>query len=333
MHPTWVYVDNGVVHNLFEKRGQNLLQGGIVIDSYNLPYTDSVVVGIEGVEHTYRGAISIYVDPLGNLNIINHIKLEDAVKSITPSIPVGKKNGELIKLKSIIARTTLLYLAKRNRIIPDSSDFFVYKGRDTETPISNFTSKFTIGELLTENDSLIIPFFHINSGGLTESGEDLGCPYDYLTPVIDTFARFGRHFTWERKITKDSLKSLLGITELNILKFTTSGRALSFAGPGDDVIDADYVKKILNLPSLLLDAEEQKDTIYIFGRGKGKGLGISLESADYMTSSGMSYIDVIRFFFKGKVEITRREENEELYRIPLVQYFKKAGTCSYNRQN
>lgn len=331
MNPSWVYVDNEKVHYLFEKRGNNLTQGGISIKSYNLPYTDSVVVSVKGREHTYRGEISIYVDRLGKLNIINRIKLEDAVKSIIPTIPVGEKNGELVKLKSVIARTILLYLSLKKKIIPDSTEFFVYRGRDTETPIGNFASRFTNGMILTEKDTLIIPFYHINSGGITESGRDEGCFYPYLVPVIDTFAKHGKHFEWESVITKDSLKKLLGITELIPFNFTSSGRVLSFKDENGNIVPKSRVQKVLNLPSLLVSIDDRNDTIYIFGRGKGNGLGISLESADYMTSSGMSYFDVINFFFQGKVKIIRRVNNEELYRIPLVQYPKETGTCSYNR--
>ncbi len=331
MNPNWVYVDNGKIRYLFEKKGNRLTQGGITISSYNLPYTDSVVVGVEGKEHTYRGEISIYVDPSGSLNIINRVRLEDAVKSVISTIPVGERNGELLKLKSIMARTMLLYLARTKRIVPDSTDFFVYTGRDGESPLGNFASKFTIGAFLTEDDSLIVPFYHINSGGITESGDDVDCPYDYLISKIDTFARFGKNFEWKRVITRDSLFRVLATKVLEPFEFTSSGRVSSFITDSDRVIPADTVKNILKLPSLLIYTEESKDTIYIYGRGKGTGLGISLESADYMTSSGMSYEDVIRFFYGGKVNITRRFTNEELYRIPLVQYSQKAGTCSHYR--
>ncbi len=331
MHPGWVYVDDGKIHYLFEKHGNKLVQGGITLPSYHLPYTDSVVVSVEGKEHTYRGEISIYINHSGELMIINKVKLEDAVKSILSTIPVNNKNGELLKLKSILARTMLLYLARTKKVIPDSTEFFVYKGRDTEYPIGNFASMFTIGAFLTENDSLIVPFFHVNSGGITEYGEDAGCDLDYLVNVIDTFAKYGEHFSWKKVYTSDSLYKLLGAKTIMPLEFTSTGRVLSFTLDTDRTIEADSIKKLLNLPSLLLSTEQRGDTTIIFGRGKGAGLGISLESADYMTSHGMSYVDVINFFYGQKVSITRRPSYEELYRIPLVQHAEEAGTCAHNR--
>jgi len=331
MNPSWVYVDNGKVHYLFELKGKKLTQGGIAINSYNFPYADSVVVGTQGKEHTYRGEISISVDRNGKLNVINRVKLEDAVKSVTPLIPVGERNGELLKLKSIIARTLLLYLARTKGVIPDSTKFFVYTGRDGEQSLANFASKFTTGVFLTENDSLIVPFYHINSGGITEDGEDVNCPYDYLVSKMDSFAKFGKNFEWKVIITKDSLYKILGTRILSPFEFTSSGRVVSFKTDSNRVISANRIRGVLGLPSLLIYTEENKDTFYIYGRGKGSGLGISLESADYMTSSGMSYIDVIKFFYGEKVNITRRFTDEELYRIPVVQYTQKAGTCPHYR--
>ncbi len=329
LNPTWVYVDNGNIHYLFEKRGNKLFQGGIVIKSYELPYSDSVVIGTEGREHTYRGSVLIRVTRTGELIVINRVKLEDAVKSVLTTIPVNNKNGELLKLKSVMARTMLMYLARTKRYIPDSTDFFVYTGRDGEKPLGNFASKFTTGEILTQNDSIIVPFYHTNSGGVTEGGSDIGCPFGYLVPIIDTFAKYGKSFSWEKIITEDSLYKLLRTRTLTPLEVTPSGRVRSFTGDNDVTIDADTVKKLLSLPSLLIYIENNADTLIIYGRGKGSGLGISMESADYMTSHGLSYIDVIKLFYGGLVNLTRRQSYEELYRIPVVQYAQKAGTCAH----
>lgn len=329
MDPSWVYVDDGKIHYLFEVKNKRLVQGGISIGSYRLPYTDSVVVSVEGRERVYRGEIHIKVDKFGKLHVENHITLEDAVKAIVSTIPIGDRNGELLKLKSIIARTILLYFARAKKIIPDSTKFFVYTGREREMPIASFASKFTTGAFLTKDDSLIIPFYHINSGGITESGEEMNCGVDYLVSKIDTFAKFGKNFEWIVKVSKDSLYSLLKTRTIIPFKFTSSGRVLSFIVDNEEVISAHTVSEVLNLPSLLIYVEEGKDTVFIYGRGKGSGLGISLESADYMTTTGMSYIDVIKFFYNGKVDVSRRFKDEELYRIPLVQYPKEAGACSH----
>ncbi len=328
--PSWVYIDDGNIHYLFEKQGKRLYQGGVLIHSYVLPYSDSVVVGTAQVKHTYRGSILIKVTPAGSLLVLNKIKLEDAVKSIFTTIPVNNKNGELLKLKSIIARTLLLYLARTKGFIPDSTDFFVYRGRDGELSLGNFASKFTTGEILTKGDSVIIPFYHTNSGGITEDGTDVGCGFDYLVSVIDTFAKYGKSFAWKRVITKDSLFQLLGTKKLTPLELTSSGRVKSFHGDNDIIISADSVKKILSLPSLLIYIEEKPDTIFIYGRGKGSGLGISMESADYMMCHGFSYMEVVSFFYGDLVNITRRKRNEELYRIPVVQYSQKEGACTYH---
>ena len=329
LNPAWVYVDDGKVRYLFEKRGNKLVQGGITVHSYELPYSDSVVVGTEGKEHVYRGAISIRVTRTGELLIINRVKLQDAVKSILTTIPPNNKNGELLKLKSIMARTMLIYMARTNHIIPDSTEFFVYNGRDSEYPLGNFASNFTFGEVLTQNDSIIVPIYHLNSGGITEEGTEVDCPLDYLVSVIDTFAKYGQSFSWEKHLTEDSLYKVLHTRTLEPLEVTASGRVRSFTIDGDGTISAESVKAKLNLPSLLVYTQKKSDTIIIYGRGYGSGLGISMESADYMTSHGFSYIDVVHLFYGGYVNITRRQEDEELYRIPVVQYAKEARTCTH----
>lgn len=267
----------------------------------------------------YRGNLEL-LNHLGNIYVINILDLEDYLLSVVPSEMPASWHKEALKAQAIAARTYALY----NILNSTHSDYHLeadvnsqmYTGTMKEHPNSTQAVLETKGMVLIHEDKLIQAFYHSNSGGVTESPEELwGFKLNYTQPVFSVYCMSSERFLWEYTISAKQLEKIinLNIGEIeNILVKTTTltGRVktLTIKGAREErEIEGRNFRFLLgttNIKSLLFEVNKLENFFHFKGRGFGHGVGMSQWGSYNMAKDNKTYEEILKFYYTG-VEIHR----------------------------
>lgn len=138
-------------------------------------------------DRQYRGAIELIVKP-GGLTVVNIVKLEEYLLSVTPSEMPALWPINALKAQAVAARTYAL--ANLEKHSEDGFDLCswdhctAYKGISSEHPRSTIGVRETSGEIITYNGRPIDAVYTTNSGGHTENSVEIwGYEIPYLKGV------------------------------------------------------------------------------------------------------------------------------------------------------
>jgi stage II sporulation protein D len=176
----------------------------------------------------------------------------------------------------------------------------------------------TSGQVLKYNNVLINPLFHSNSGGHTENVEDVwaGTAEPYLRGVEslgeDTSSEYQNEVVLEKhdmiKILEGSYPKLELIDEnilsdIEIKNYSSGDRVLEMK-IGNITIKGTEFRKLFQLKSTNFKISQLPNgKIAIKTLGYGHGVGMSQCGANYLALKGTSFIDILKYYYKG-VEIT-----------------------------
>ncbi len=269
----------------------------------------------------YRGKLELEVFD-GKLYVINRIPLNYYLygvikKEIAPGWPI-----ETVKAQAVAARSFAIYRIQRN--IDESYDLGttwlaqLYGGVEAETPRVIKAVEETKGEVITHRGVVVPGFFHANSGGYIETGQDVweGTPTPYIISGEDTWSVGVQHHRWSELIKLEEINK--GLREKNypamgrgnsllIEQRLKSGRAAQFsyitkAGQRHQ-IRADRFRLAVGpgkmLSTWLLKIEPTGEDILFEGLGWGHGVGMSQWGAWNMGQKGIDYQSIINFYYKG----------------------------------
>ncbi|WP_248927372.1 SpoIID/LytB domain-containing protein [Paenibacillus hamazuiensis] len=133
----------------------------------------------------YRGSLELSV-LTGKLAVVNELPFEDYVASVVGSELGAGWPAEALKAQAVAARTYALKSGNKYGIahVSDSTADQVYKGMAAEAPAVVDAVNATKGEVLTDKDGLITPYFFSNAGGMTADPVEVwGKPISYLKSV------------------------------------------------------------------------------------------------------------------------------------------------------
>lgn len=171
----------------------------------------------------------------------------------------------------------------------------------------------TKGIIITYKNAIANPFFHSNSGGRTENIEDVwgGKGVPYLKSVVSKGEEEAK--VYKKTISmkeKDFIEKLNEkysdlefdegdfINNIEALSFTQGGR-ISTIKVGNKVLKGNDIRSIFSLNSTNFKIEEKKDTIYITTIGYGHGVGMSQWGANYLAKEGMSFEEILKYYYQG----------------------------------
>ena len=247
--------------------------------------------------------------------------VDDYLLSVVPEEMPTDWPAEALKAQSVAARS--FALKSRGRHAAEGYDLCttthcqLYKGIASEKTASTAAVRATRGEVLTYGGQPIEALFHTDSGGMTESSEDVwGNPIPYLRAVRDT--PLGT-MPWTKTVSKADLEKKLAAkghaigrlraVELSPLAVgraakdrTASGRvkAMTVMGTkGSVTLSGTAWRSLLGLKSTLFDAKLTKDSVTFTGFGAGHGLGISQWGAKRLAETGKSYADILHHYYTG----------------------------------
>lgn len=296
--------------------GREKLRGEILI----IRPSDKSDGGLALDGRRYRGSLELRHKGAG-LTAVNIVPVDDYLLSVVPEEMPTDWPAEALKAQSVAARS--FALKSRGRHAAEGYDLCttthcqLYKGIASEKTASTAAVRATRGEVLTYGGQPIEALFHTDSGGMTESSEDVwGSHVPYLRAVRDM--PLGT-MPWTKTMSTAALEQKLAAKGHNIGRLraieltplavgraakdrTASGRvkAMTVTGTkGSVTLSGTAWRSLLGLKSTLFSAKLTKDTVTFTGFGAGHGLGISQWGAKRLAETGKSYADILHHYYTG----------------------------------
>lgn len=254
----------------------------------------------------------------GSLTVINIVPVEEYLRGVLPEEMSISFHIEALKAQAVAARTFTLKNTGRHKAegydLCDSTHCQTYEGVSTASEVTDKAVAATRGEVVYFNGAAALTTFHTDSGGMTESIEDVwGQKLPYLVPATELTKQTQ---PWTVKLTKTDFSERMGaefgslnsITLSNMIigqsttDRTASGRVkfALIAGSKKTVkmTGADMRKKF-SLPSTLFNVKIEGGEIIFEGFGRGHGVGLSQYGAEAYAKSGWKYDQILKHYYKG----------------------------------
>lgn len=178
----------------------------------------------------------------------------------------------------------------------------------------------TSGLVLTYQGQLIVPVYHSNSGGRTESaaavwGYDIPYLQSVLSPWDREAPRFRNTVTW----TLAEMDQKLGVNlsavpvaaltppkgqAIKVEEYTPTGRIKTIK-IGNKTFKATDLRKLLNISSTDFTWQVQGDRITFISVGNGHAVGMSQYGANGMAKEGKNFMDILYHYYRG-VKLEKR---------------------------
>ncbi|PJZ68244.1 stage II sporulation protein [Leptospira perolatii] len=272
--------------------------------------------GLEYKGKKYRGEIVLVPENSGSVLVLNRVPIEEYLYSVVPSeVPAGWPE-EALKAQAICSRT----YAVREMIAKKESSFDVeatvnsqaYGGMQKENPRTTSAVKDTQGVLAVYEGDPIHTFFHSNSGGKTETPENLwgGKRLPYLNSVSSEFDNSGEQFLWKSNLSQDQIDQSLSslgvgsVQSVQVLSRTPSGRVDLVEIIGSESSTKMKGKEFRNLmgasiKSLRFGIKRDSDGFLVKGMGSGHGVGLSQWGSYGMAKQNYTYAEILRHYYQG----------------------------------
>lgn len=268
---------------------------------------------------SYRGAIRVHTSRPG-LMAVNHITVEDYLYGVVPKEMSWLWNEQALMAQAIVSRTYALYMRDNNRgknreyDLEASTASQVYGGYDAEKEQARRAVDLTRGQVIMHHGHLAAAYFHSNSGGYTESANNVwGIELPYLKSVPDPFSQHRADMAWEltlsgkeiRDLLKSALPGLGKITAILSGRRSPSGRIRTLTimtDKGRHTLSGNTFRIALGptrLKSTLFQIVTGRDGFTFKGTGYGHGVGMSQWGAQCMASAGYTCDKIIRQYYSG----------------------------------
>lgn len=199
----------------------------------------------------YRGAIRIKRSQSSDLTVINYLDLEKYLYGVVPKEMPVEWSLEALKAQAIAARNfAVMHLGDYEALgfdLTNDINSQVYGGVEAENIRSNQAVDETKGLLLKYDDYVAATYYHSNSGGQTESVENVWqSEIPYLKGVSDEYSENVKNSSWEKTYTLSQISLQLNnagydvgrIYDVVPVSISENNRVLEllFKGTKDDVV-------------------------------------------------------------------------------------------------
>jgi len=265
----------------------------------------------------YRGLLMLTA-VRGRLQVVNHVPLEDYLLGVLPREMAPSWPLEALKAQAVAARTYALYhmLLRRSDAydVLSTTSSQVYGGNEKNHPAIQNAVDATRGLVLAEGGRLALTLFHANSGGRTESFEDIwGGRLSYLTSVDDPYSNKYSGDTWEKTLPAEEIAASFGLFgiaagaikdiapaersasgRIKKLKITAQRETFFLSGNSFRLIAGPGKVKGTNFT-----VRKEKESFAFTGAGYGHGAGMSQWGAYGMAKTGHDYTAILGHYYPG----------------------------------
>ena len=166
----------------------------------------------------------------------------------------------------------------------------------------------TKGKVITYEDKLIVPLYHMVSAGSTRTGADvLAKDVPYLRGKESSqdveSSEFLKIVEMEKTEYESALKEVFGNEVNNVdISATDDAGYVTVMSNGEKMVSGEEIANILDLNSSCFFIDENDEKVKIVTKGQGHGLGLSIYGAWNMAKDGKDYIEILKYYYEG-VEI------------------------------
>jgi stage II sporulation protein D len=307
---------------------------GIAIDNHAAAKTPLRIeaaagAGIQVNNKMYRGTLWAHLQE-GRLMLVNHVLLEEYLYGVLAKEVPASWPAAALQAQAVAARTYALYNVLKNA--PALFDVYsttasqAYGGLDSEKSASRKAVDETRGIVLSYGKKLALPLYHANSGGMTETPEDVwGWSAPYLAAQQDGFSRDTKNFEWDCSLAAADLSDHLcqagfplpAVETIMPLQRDRSGRITRLGLQADK--RTAYLSgnsfRLLAGPGKIKSAHftvERNNQSFIFnGSGYGHGVGMSQWGAYGMARQGYRAEQILRWYYPGTAIIHARFQSQQ----------------------
>jgi len=276
----------------------------------------------------YRGVMDVLPAEGGRLTVVNVVPLEEYLRGVVPNelAPEGFPQLEAQKAQAVAARSyALAHLgdyASRGYDLCATPACQVYRGTQSEHPLSDRAVAETRGVVASWRGRPIHAFYTSTCGGHTEDGtavfED-GAPYlrGVACPARDEAAgrRPERGGSWETQLRPDQVARRLArygdvgrVLDLVPTRVGVSGRVVELrvvGSEGELALRGQRVRLGLGLRESLFVLRKDEapggevERFVIRGRGWGHGVGLCQLGASTLARSGATFDEILKHYYTG----------------------------------
>lgn len=265
---------------------------------------------------SYRGQIELSLQNNGKILVVNELPLEQYLIGVITSEISSTWPMESIKTQAVIART--FAVAKRKE---RSKAFYhlestvmdqAYEGSDNEDSRASRGVHETEGEVLTYNGSVIQAFYHANSGGSTETSENVwGVGLPYLKGVECQYGLTSPTSNWEQSLPLSKIESALkaqrvyGLIDIKAGPRNNRGRLKTVhLATERETITMPATKFRMAVGSTVIRSTNfsvrvEGGTAYFNGSGYGHGVGLCQYGAKQRALDGFIYTEILSYYYPG----------------------------------
>ena len=295
------------------------------------PTGDDQWLDLDGA--SYRGKLRIEMEESGRLKVINTVGMENYLRGVVPNEMFA--DGAACQVQAVISRTYAFYVRDVER--KHRNDGFdicttghcqVYRGMDSERPLSDRGVESTRGEIVTYRGRPIFSAYHANAGGVTQTVDEawpgsIRANFPYLSSVESpydataaTLNGYNWCYHWQRQITPAEIGERLrswgndpgDVRDLVVREKTDSGRIkeMEVVGTRRNVRlrKPAEVRAALQVPSPRFELKKGSKGYELIGWGRGHGVGLSQHGALGMSRAGYTYDQILGHYYRG-VELTK----------------------------
>lgn len=244
----------------------------------------------------------------------NFVDMEDYICGVVESESGYQPAIEFYKTQAILCRTFALENIGKHYIegfhLCDGVHCQVYKGKNYSLSYHSIISQAVYDTkdmvIVDSAGTVITATFHANCGGQTMNSEDVwGKPKYYLRSVNDPYCQNQRNSVWEKKISLADFKRFLIANKISTDYLTTAdfnfsqSQRKAFYRIKNDNISLRKIREYFDMKSTYFSVKADGDSLIFTGKGFGHGVGLCQDGAIQMAKKGLSYSEIISFYYKG----------------------------------
>lgn len=246
------------------------------------------------------------------MRLVNNINMENYIAGVVQAEVGPHPAPEFFKLQSILCRTYALENSNKhehegyNLCDRVHCQAYYRKCSDREVELA---SKSTEGLVIVDSEiNLITAAFYSNCGGQTVNSEDVWQrPVYYLRSVKDPYCVNQPNARWSKKISREEWSNYLkrkarvyGVDPDRVQAETFYQKERKSHYPmGETGIPLKVIRSDWRLKSTFFSAVPNGDHVILSGRGFGHGTGLCQEGAMKMAATGISYPEILHFYYKN----------------------------------
>ncbi len=278
--------------------------------------------------YAYRGRLRIELQSDERLKVINIVEMEDYLRGVVANEMFADPEG--FKAQAVASRTLAVYV--RDRVPRHQEEGFdlcatghcqVYRGVDSESPLSDEAVEATAGEIVTFGGQPILAAYHANAGGATDEVDEvwpgsIKKDFTYLAAGQSPYDRSANQlpgyqwcFHWQRQISLPEVGERMAargqnvgeVQDLIVRQHSRANRVKELEVVGTvgraRVVGTAAVNQVLGTPSSKLQLGKKGGAFVAEGWGYGDGIGLSQQGALGMAWAGYSYGEILGFYYRG----------------------------------